>query len=198
MQALPRLYDWLAISDAPQTCDLIFVLAGREGRKHFGLQMFAEGWASTLLLSVGRFEIRRFVDYKLPGTDLVALASSIPPQRRHFFVAAQGTDVQAELIQWHQLGTWREIRALAEWLRRHKAIQTLMIISSGFHLRRVRWCCRKLLPKDITTSFLAVPSELPSFERSQWWRNATSRNMVLMEVTKVVLYPFVCMGQELA
>lgn len=198
MQALPKLYDWLAISDAPQTSDLIFVLAGREGRKHFGLQMFAEGWASTLLLSVGRFEIRGFAEYKLPGTNLVAQASSVPPQRRHFFVAAQETDVQAELIPWHRLGTWREIRALAEWLRCHKTIQTLMIISSGFHLRRVRWCCRKLLPKDITASFLAVPSELPSFERSQWWRNATSRNLVLLEVTKLVLYPFVCMGREFA
>jgi hypothetical protein len=189
MQILSKLYDWLAVSDVLQRSDLIFVLAGRECRKHFGLRMFAEGWASTLLLSVGRFEIRKFGELTLPApTDLVALASAIPPQRRHFFVAVREGQVQTEMIPWRQFGTWREIRALAEWLRGHEMVQTLTIISSGFHLRRVRWCCERLLPKGVTAKFLAVPAEFPSCDRSQWWRNASSRKLVLLEVVKVVLY----------
>ena len=190
MQTLSKLYDWLARSDASQGSDLIFVLAGRECRKHFGLKIFAEGWASTLLLSVGRFEIREFAQYRLRvPTDLVALASSISPERRHFFVAVREADVEMELIPWRHFGTWREIRALAEWLRSHETVRSLTVVSSGFHLRRVRWCCRALLPSEITARFLAVPAEFPSFNRSQWWRSAPSRNLVLLELAKVVLYP---------
>jgi len=190
MQVLPKLYDWLALADTLQASNVIFVLAGRECRKQFGLQMFKEGWASTLLLSVGRFELRNFTQRTLPmTTDLVALASSIPPRGRHFFVALRDGQVQTELIPWQQFGTWREICALAKWLRRQEGVRTLAIISSGFHLRRVRWCCRRLLPKSITASFIAVPSEFPPFNRSQWWRNTSSRNLVLRELAKVVLYP---------
>ncbi len=173
------------------------MLAGRECRKHFGLQMFAEGRAATLLLSVGRFEIRGFAEYKLAAAiDLVALASSISPQRRHFFVVVQGTGVRAELIPWRRFGTWREICALAGWLSKHQAVQTLTVVSSGFHLRRVRWCCRRLLPGRIIARFLAVPSESPSFNRSQWWRNTVSRKLVLLELAKLVLYPVLLARQE--
>jgi len=190
MRILSEVYDRLALSDAPQPCDLIFVLAGRECRKHCGLQMFAEGWASALLLSVGRFEIRGFAAYKFSASiDLDAMASAIPPERRHFFVTTTRTDVKAELIAWRRFGTWREIRGLTEWLRRYETVQAVTIISSGFHLRRVRWCCRKLLPRRINARFLAVPSELPGFNRTQWWRSPTSRSLVLKELGKLVVYP---------
>jgi hypothetical protein len=197
MQILSELYDWLAESDTPHLTDLIFVLAGRECRKDFGLRMFAEGWASILLLSVGRFEIRGFAKHNLPvPIDLVALASSIPPQQRHFFVGVRQAGMKVELIPWQRFGTWREIRALAEWLRRQGAIQTLTIVSSGFHLKRVRRCCQKLLPRGITVRYMAVPSELPSLNRSQWWRNGFSRKLVLQELAKLLLYPF--LGAERA
>src|SRR5271157_5306720 len=84
---LNRLYDWLAASDPLQPSDVIFVLAGRECRKHFALELLREGRAPTLLLSVGRFEIRRFSNLELPTKlDLLAIASGTEPRRRHYFV----------------------------------------------------------------------------------------------------------------
>jgi hypothetical protein len=65
MQLLPKFYDWLSGADALQASNVIFVPAGREYRKQIGLQLFHEGWASTLLLSVGRFELRNFTQYAL-------------------------------------------------------------------------------------------------------------------------------------
>jgi hypothetical protein len=195
MQLLSKFYNWLSAADAMQGSNVIFVPAGREYRKQFGLQLFHEGWASTLLLSVGRFELRKFTQYSLPmTTDLVGLASCLPPRRRHFFVVLREGQVQTELVPWQQLGTWREICALAKWLRRHQAVTTLAIISSGFHLRRLRWCCKRLLPEGITARFIAAPSE-PGFNRSQWWRNRSSRNLVLMEMAKMVLYPLLLWGR---
>lgn len=190
MRILARLYDWLAVSDAPQNSDLIFVLAGRECRKHFGLQLFSEGWAPTLLLSVGRFEIRSFAQLELTVTaDLVALAAPIAAPQRHFFVTVQAASQHAEPIRWQRFGTWCEIHALAGWLKKQPKVQTLTVVSSAFHLRRVRWCCSRLLPKGIKLRFIGVPFERPTFNRNRWWRSASSRRLVVMEVVKVILYP---------
>lgn len=190
VRILPRVYDWLSQSDAPQPSDVIFVLAGRECRKHFGLKMFEEGRAATLLLSVGRFEIRQVAHFDPPlSTDLRRLAASIPPDQRHFFVKVSARKLAAELIPLERFGTWSEITAFSQWLAEHRSIQTAMIVSSGFHLRRVRWCCRRLVTGRTKLTFVAVPSEKPTFDRHQWWRNALSRNLILLELVKVLLYP---------
>jgi hypothetical protein len=64
----------LAMAPAPiPDADLIFVRAGREDRKLDGLQLFREGRAPRLLVSVGRYEIRRFAD--LPLSESIDLSS---------------------------------------------------------------------------------------------------------------------------
>ena len=190
MQILKRVYDWLAVADAPQKSDVIFVLAGRECRKHCALQMFDEGWASMLLLSVGRFEVRRFSDFKLPlPTDLLSLAASTAPERRHYFVALRAGDVQVQWIPLRRGGTWSEILAFSQWLRERESVRSGIIVTSGFHLRRVRWCCRCLISDGIKLTFVAVPAETPNFDRECWWQNALARKLVLLELAKVPLYP---------
>lgn len=54
-----NLYKSLTQNDAVQAADLIFMLAGRTERKHFGLELYSAGMAPQLLLSVGRFEVSR-------------------------------------------------------------------------------------------------------------------------------------------
>jgi hypothetical protein len=50
-----RLYDWLACADSVADGDLIFAVAGRQSRKMFALELFSQGHAPKLLLSVARF-----------------------------------------------------------------------------------------------------------------------------------------------
>src|SRR5690242_7776529 len=45
---------------------LIFVLAGLEARKSYGLQLLSERAASIILLSVARFDIRKFPNLNVP------------------------------------------------------------------------------------------------------------------------------------
>src|SRR5271165_7021034 len=157
---LSRLYDCLAASDPFQQSDVIFVLAGREWRKHFAIELLREGWAPTLLLSVGRFEIRRFSSLKLPKSlDLLAIASATEPKRRHYFVKIDCGTVEAQRIAVGRLGTWSEILAFSDWLRVHSRIRSATVVSSGFHLRRVRMCCRRLVPEETRLNFVAVPDE---------------------------------------
>jgi hypothetical protein len=189
---LSRLYEWLAVSDQCQKSDVIFVLAGRECRKHFALRLFRQGWAPTLLLSVGRFEIRRFSNLELPASlDLPAVASTTEPRRRHYFVTIGSGTAEAQRIAVSRFGTMREILAFSNWLREHVSVRSAMVVSSGFHLKRVRMCCRRLVPDETRLQFVAAPEE-SGYLPEDWWRNARARKLVFSEVAKVAIYKLLC------
>jgi len=192
--ALKRLYDWLVVSDPCQPADVIFVLAGRECRKHFALRLFQEGLAPALLISVGRFEIRRFSNLNLPDSlDLLAVAATTEPRRRHYFVRVGHGTVESQRIAVRRFGTLSEIRAFADWLREHPSIRSAMVVSSGFHLKRVRMCCRRLVPDGVRLRFIAVPEE-GRFSSADWWRDASVRRLVLSEAMKVLIYKLLPQG----
>ncbi len=157
--------------------------------------MLQEGWAPTLLLSVGRFEIRRFSGLKLPASlDLLAIASATKPQRRHYFVKIASGTAEAQRIAIGRFGTMSEILAFSDWLRAHRRVRSATVVSSGFHLKRIRMCCRRLLPKGTRLNFVAVPDE-SRYLRGHWWRDRKARKLVLSELVKIALYGVV--GQRL-
>ncbi len=184
--ALKRVYDWLARSDPVGDADLIFVLAGRQSRKLYALRAYDEGKAPRILLSTARFEIRRFASLPLPAPlDLLKLASGVPAPLRHFFVYFEGSFCQADLVPIGRLGTLSEMRQLAGWLRARPHITSVLIVSSGAHLQRVRMCCRALLPPEAQVRLIAAPEEatgLRSDTRRDW------RAEVFRELLKLVVY----------
>jgi len=184
---LQFLFDWLARADSPAHADAIFVLAGHKSRKVYAIRLLEQGMAPRLLLSVGRFEIRRFPELGLPQTiDLLEMAQSIPPPQRHFFVLFENQQFTLQRIRVRTLGTLSEIDALADWLLAHPEISSLLVVSSGSHLRRLRMCCRRLLRRKLKCSFVATPEESGE--------NGSNRKAILLECFKVscylVLLPF--------
>jgi hypothetical protein len=161
MLLFPRLRAWLSPADAPRSAGIIFVLAGRVYRKDFALELFRQRLAPRILFSVGRFEIRRFARMALPvPLDLLKLAQEVPPPQRHYFVFFDGQEVRTQHVLPRRFGTLTEIDALARWLSERPDIRTVLIISSGTHLRRIRMCCRSLLNVNIRLAFLAAPVTL--------------------------------------
>jgi len=195
IQLLERLYDWLSPSDSAGCGDLIFVLAGRQSRKLYALELFRQGAGNNLLLSVGRFEIRKFAQLSWPaGIDLVRVAAGTPAALRHYFVSLEAGKSEVELISRGRFGTLSEIRALVAWLQRRPHMRSLVIVSSGPHLRRVRACCRALLPEGVQLRFLATPDD-GRLTRSDWWRDAHSRKLVAKEVGKLFVYRLLLMAK---
>jgi len=186
---LKYLFDWLTRADPPAPADAIFVLAGHRSRKTYAIQLLDRGMAPRLLISVGRFEIRRFPDLGLPQTiDLLQLAQTIPPPQRHFFVLFENRELKVQRITVRTLGTLSEIDALSDWLGARPGISSLLVVSSGSHLRRLRICCRALLPQGLRTSFLATPEENTSPNRQDWWSDASTCRICLFECIKVTSY----------
>jgi uncharacterized SAM-binding protein YcdF (DUF218 family) len=150
--------------------------------------LWRDGWAPTLLLSVGRFEIRRFSNLQLPTSlDLLAIASGTEPRRRHYFVKIGAGSTQVQRISLGRFGTLSEIQTLSEWLREHDSIRSATIVSSGFHLKRVRMCCQRLVPEGVRLNFVAVPDE-SRYLRGHWWWEANGRKLVASELLKVAIY----------
>lgn len=154
------------LNTPPRSTDLIFVLAGRDYRKLYALKLFQQGLAPKILLSVSRFEIRRFSNMPLPSSlDLVNVASGVPPAERHFFVLFEGANVQVNYVQPYRFGTMTEIESLSRWLAGHRDVRSVLLISSSQHLRRVGICCRFLLGRDLEIVLTSPPTQPQSAEK---------------------------------
>ena len=190
---LNALFDSLCAGGPPREADLIFVLAGRRERKPYGLELWREGYAPTLVLSVARFEWRRFVELGLPDDGgLAELVQRTPPRERHFFVVLRRagpveTAARAFRVKTGGLGTWNEARALAEFIDRER-IRSVLVVSSASHLRRAVATLRGLSPPGVRIDATAVPEHESSIPRDGWWRTARTRRAVLWEAVKLLLY----------
>ena len=185
------IYDWLARTDPLGEADLIFVLAGRQGRKVYALRVFREGKAPRIILSTARFEIRRFASLSLPAPlDLLRMASVVPPPQRHFFVYFERSSCQVDLIPVARLGTLSELEQLATWLRARPNIRSVLVVSSGAHLRRVRMCCRALLPAELRVRLIAAPEEAPQ-PGQEYGKGWAANAEVFVELFKLVVYRIV-------
>jgi hypothetical protein len=183
------LFDWLSRADSAAPADVIFVLAGHKSRKVLAIQLLRQGLAPRVLLSVGRFEIRRFPELGLPQTiDLLQVAQTIPPPQRHFFVLFEKEQFTIQRIPVRALGTLSEIDALADWLTVHPEISSLLVVSSSPHLRRLRICCRALLPLNIKTGFVAATEENATPNSQNARVDESIRKSTLLEFIKIACY----------
>jgi len=182
-----RLHRWLSPGEVPRPADLIFVFAGGMDRKNYALELFRQDFAPAILLSVGRFEIRRFSKMSLPvPLDLLEMAQPVPPPRRHYFVFFCGQTVQVELIARERLGTLSEVRALVRWLAQHPEIRSLLVVSSEAHLRRIRMSCRALLPSQVPVAYVAAASAYQS--KAEQGPPPPSHMDDLLELLKLSVY----------
>jgi uncharacterized SAM-binding protein YcdF (DUF218 family) len=173
-----RLHNYLDIASKPSPCDAIFVLAGRQERKVHGVDLWRVGYAPELILSVGRFEWRRFYDLGLPRDGgLRKLVDAVPPVERHFFVREWKDRAEILAVAKGKYGTLTEALAAARLLREGE-YRSLMVVSSAYHLRRVALAFgRAFRGSGTRLVFVPVPNEPPE-----------SRSELLRELRKYLLY----------
>jgi hypothetical protein len=187
--ALMRFYESLTRADERRAADLIFVMAGRMERRQYGLDLFQAGLAPKLVLSVGRFEVRKMRKLNLEKLDeLVRLRDETPPNERHFFVRVDASGVRIEkagLPHWNTYGEGLALRRLIEMEKTRRVI----VVSTDVHLRRVSLTLDKVC-RGIGTEFLycAVPSHLGFFSKEDWWSSPDSRWFVINEMIKLTGY----------
>lgn len=187
---LERVYDQLASGQPATQAELIFVLAGLPERKRYAWQLYRRGLAPTLLLSVGRSEAR-FLKRRagLPQDgDIVRLLPIRPEQGNHLFLWFEPGGAHAEVVRLPELNTFGELAALGAVLRQ-RALRRVLIVSSDFHLRRVRYAAGLLLDvSQVQITYVAVPQALSAVRRQRWWSRGWDARLVLGEWLKLAAY----------
>ncbi|MEJ2247383.1 MAG: hypothetical protein P8Y80_15105 [Acidobacteriota bacterium] len=146
------------------------------------MKLWHQGYAGQMILSIGRFEWRKFYELGLDSDGgLKSLVDQTPPQKRHFFLQMDGHEASCTLVQTGLLGTHSEGRLLAEFIN-GKPIQSLLVISSPCHLRRASLVLRHAFhSKEVRLSFVAVPEE-------PGWESSSGRSQIWLELWKYILY----------
>jgi hypothetical protein len=180
------VYDFLDVGRSPRPADCIFVLAGKQERKIYGIKMWRFGYASQLILSVARFEWRKLGELGLESDGgIEAQAGKIPAKKRHFFVQLDRQDSICTPVRKTYFGTRSEARELAKYMR-SLSVRSLLVVSSPAHLRRVSLVFRRAFRKSgIQLTFVAVP-EKPAFN------TPATRSEIWSESCKYLLYRFLC------
>jgi hypothetical protein len=167
-----RLRGFLTDVDDLDRSDLIFVLAGRRDRKVHGARLFGDGWAPRLVMSttnpqyIARVLTREVPEDVLPSdrtrSTLRELASQPYPERSERKLSLACLDEEG----WSVLptsptpfGTLTEMKALSAWLQEHPAVRSVLLVSEGIHLKRLRLCCRRMVPPDRSVRLVAAPME---------------------------------------
>lgn len=175
--------------------DAIFVFAGGQARKECAAGLWrvlthaAAAPPIALVVSVARFEWRRYTLLELPGFDALQEAvADLPPEQRHFFVVLEPGSVEVRHVTPRRWGTRNEARALAA-LATEKGWRTLLVITSKFHLSRVRLVVVRVFAGTGVRVAYATPARgADPHGPGQWYRSRRGLKLVFLEQMKRVVY----------
>lgn len=187
-----RVYDFLSYGEPPLKAECIFVLAGKQERKTYGIELWKAAWAPELILSVGRFEWRRFYTLGFPRDGgLKELVDSTPPTERHFFVCFVTDDARAVRTKKGKYGTISEADALTVLLKGRR-VRSVLVVSTSIHLRRVALAFRNTFKgSGVRLSFVPVPEDFSSIRRQDLASSPEMRREVWQEFRKFLGYRLV-------
>ena len=188
---LLRLYQRLTLSDRPAQAELIYVMAGKMERKHYGLELYQAGLSPRLVLGVGRFEVSKLYRVAFEPAlveELTALRDKTPADQRHFFVKLGPSGASIEKRRLRRWSTYGEILDLQVWLKAAN-VRRVIIVSTDIHLRRVALTCTKVF-RGTPVEFLycSVPPRFGSPNKDGWWTRPPDRRFVIKEWMKLIGY----------
>jgi len=172
--------------------DCIFVFAGRESRKFYGLDLFREGISDILMLSVGRYEWRRFLKMQIiDEKKFKEMVQSTPPPKRHFFVKVQKDIATSYPIVKGKFGTLSEARALSQIIIEQE-IKKIVVVSSEYHLKRAVESIRKFCShQDLKLYPAAVPHQEYDFSKKTAISLIRRSRILFIEVVKYYFYKWI-------
>jgi uncharacterized SAM-binding protein YcdF (DUF218 family) len=86
--------------------------------------------------------------------------------------------------------TYMEAERLKEWIaHRPYPVQSVILVSDPFHMRRARWTYQKVLGAGIAIEMAPVPFDRTPYQRL-WWKDQLSRQNVQEEYSKLLYYLF--------
>lgn len=169
--------EWLSSGDQPQKADAILVLGGSYTRPFQAADLYRQGFASNVYVSVpAREDQHRLLDdagIAFPREELVVREILLKNGVRADDIAYFGKD---------SISTAAEARAARAVFG--KGAPRLLVVTSPYHLRRAKITFSDALPaadiRVIATSYDPLPLA--------WWKDQNAARNVLLELAKITFY----------
>jgi uncharacterized SAM-binding protein YcdF (DUF218 family) len=170
---LTAVGEHLILYDPLQPADIIHVIAGRDARTRYGIQLLQEGYGKTLFFTGGWCV--EFSHYHGAYSREMATAAGIPPTS----IAIDDSPVKS---------TYDEVLLLKKFIDSSPTpIRSVIVVSDPYHMRRAKWAYQKILGDKILILMAPVPFGA-TYQVQNWWQDAQTRKDVLDEYGKLVYY----------
>jgi uncharacterized SAM-binding protein YcdF (DUF218 family) len=156
--------DFLVIQDELQPADMIHVLGGDFDRLDYAVELYHQGYAPRLFVT---------------GCDYIAY------KERAVVSGVRPEDIFPD-SSWSTT-TYEEALELKEFLDSDASIQSVIVVSDPYHMRRARWTFRQVLGDQVSIQMAPVPFNLSPYQR-RWWTDENSRQYVEDEYLKIAYY----------
>lgn len=144
--------------------DAIVVLTGGKGRAEAGISLLRRGAADTLIVS----GVHRDADI-----DSIFINDDLSERERERIVLEKNSD-----------STYTNALEVKELVVKMD-IESVILITSGYHMKRAERTFRRVLPAELKITPYAVSS--PNFDSRRWWRG-TSLGIAFVEFIKYYWY----------
>lgn len=167
--------DFLVVQDTLQPADVIHVIAGDDYRTDYAIRLYKKGYGKTLFFTGG------WCDFHFYNHGEHAQARAL----------AQGVPLDAIVFDDSKvMSTYMEAERLKEWIVHNPyPLQSVMVVSDPFHMRRARWTYRRVFGKNMEIQMAPVPFDLTPYQRT-WWKDRESREYIQDEYSKSIYYLF--------
>ncbi|MGB8982360.1 MAG: YdcF family protein [Anaerolineales bacterium] len=170
---LMLIADFLVVEDTLHSADVIHVIAGEDYRTDYAIQLHKKGYGKALFFTGGWCEIHQYNHGE--HAKEISIAQGVPPET----IAFNDSEV---------ISTYMEAERLKEWIEHNPdPVQSVIVVSDPFHMRRARWTYRKVLGDQIQVQMAPVPFDLTPYQRV-WWQDPVSRRNVRDEYSKLIYY----------
>ncbi len=173
----------LVVEVAPHHADVGLVLAGNFGRALYAADLYHQGFIPRIWIS--RPEREKHL------AQLDALGVPYPRQEeisRAVLLKKGVPEDRTEVIGDGVISTMAEARLVADLLEKRSGIQSVLLITSRFHVRRAEAIFQYVLRPRSQVEIFAVGSPYDGFVADHWWRDRDSARQVFLETAKLFLF----------
>ncbi len=181
---LSRAGIYLQRSDSLQQADAIVVLMGSSGdRALHAFELLEAGWARQIILSGTHTSARELFAQR--NIHIPNNADIVRQLLNELGVANTLITTIAGSVQ----STTEEAQLLRSFLETIEPLDTLLLVTSSYHTRRVGITYRHVLNKlDAPPVLITSASPYTEFQARRWWRCRQSAKHVVMEYSRLFYF----------
>jgi uncharacterized SAM-binding protein YcdF (DUF218 family) len=164
---------YLVVQDQLSPAEVIHVIAGEDYRTDYAIQLYKQGFANQIFFTGGWCNTHQY-NHGQHGMER-ALSQGVPEAA----IAFDESPVTS---------TYEEAERLATFIDGSpRTIESVVVVSDPYHMRRARWTYRRVLGKNVAVQMAPVPFERTPY-RLRWWDDYQSKRYVKDEYLKYFYY----------